>query len=193
MDQSKKRSERRRLPKKIDRCFAAVNNSAENNSENDMDVDEFLPTTSEIISEPSYEIASEPDLEDLYSNDDFLTDISSEDSDIFNTETAEIEINSSLATWAVKYGLSRDALNDLLSILGSAGLVLPKDSRTLLKTLSFSNDNNKKSSYSYLGIFDSLQNVIDSPPKCSVIELIVNIDGLPMEAEKCQSYMFINL
>jgi len=191
----KKRSERRRLQKKVDRVFAAT----ANNIEEEMEIDVFPPSSiseiflSEMTSKSSFEVVSEPDspnfsnLEDLYSTDDFLTDNSTEDSEIFNTnsETVKIDINSLLATWAVKYGLRRDALNELLLILGSTGLDLPKDSRTLLKTprsveMSFSNDNNKISSYSYLGVSDSIQNAIDSPLLSYVIELIVNIDGLPL-------------
>ena len=70
-------------------------------------------------------------------------------------------------------------------ILAPVGLELPKDSRTFLKTprsvdVTFNNDNGKKSSYCYLGIFNSLQDVFDLPPPCSIINLIVNIDGLPL-------------
>lgn len=94
-----------------------------------------------------------------------------------------------LKEWAVKHRITKMALNDLLSILITAGFCyLPKDSRTLMKTPKHVEIRNLSSgqmwyrgiSFSLLQIFQKLNNDIS-------IYLDFNFDGVPLfdSSSKC--------
>lgn len=163
MDKSKRRNERRRLQQKV-----------EDDSESS---DDMLDDTSEIESQPQFD-----------SSPDMSVDINEEESSAsslfsFEEDVVEPTLQDNLASWATKYQLGRDSLNDLLFILRKSGLDLPKDSRTLLKTprsvqnVVFNGTN----SYCYLGIKSSLiQAVTFINDQIDTLELLVNIDGVPL-------------
>lgn len=92
------------------------------------------------------------------------------------------DINSQLAEWATKHLISRNALNELLAILGSAIPGLCKDSRTLKSTpKSVVPVEISGGQYIHYGIEDCLTDFLNSNryDKDEII-LDVNIDGLPI-------------
>lgn len=99
------------------------------------------------------------------------------------------DFQHSLKEWAVKHRITKMALNDLLSILITAGFCyLPKDSRTLMKTPTHVEICNLSSgqmwyrgiSFSLFQIFQNLRNDIS-------IYLDFNFDGVPLfdSSSKC--------
>ena len=96
-------------------------------------------------------------------------------------EFVQCSLVSNLASWVNKYRPSREATNDLLKILASNGLDLPRDCRTLLKTPRHVDTIEKcGGTYFYNGIE---KGVIVAPNNLkdkdiTKIELSMNIDGV---------------
>ena len=99
------------------------------------------------------------------------------------SENTDESLTEDLVSWVNKHRPSREAANDLLKILASNGLDVPRDVRTLVRTPRHVATAQKcGGTYSYVGIFKSilvasehltLNNVVN-------IELSVNIDGVPL-------------
>eukprot|EP00794_Sanderia_malayensis_P012558 gene12558-13844_t len=93
------------------------------------------------------------------------------------------DLNSELASWAVKHNCTRACVNDLLTILRSQGHCLPKDNRALLQTPSSVNIIEKcGGQYRYFGIGDGVLKVVPRNKLLvnDAVKLDVNIDGLPL-------------
>lgn len=109
-----------------------------------------------------------------------------DDSDIeVNISDNEIEIQPStqhlLASWATRNCISRAALNELLAILSSHNLSLPKDARTLLKTpTSVATVSKCGGEFVYLGIYNGIIRTLENNVNITCVELMVNVDGLPL-------------
>ena len=92
------------------------------------------------------------------------------------------ELSDDLCEWATKHKLTRAAFNDLLSLMRKHGHDLPKDSRTLLNTLSRVDTVAKCGGrYIYFGIEKSIRQVLKSNFRIDqipdTIPLVFNIDG----------------
>lgn len=90
-----------------------------------------------------------------------------------------------LADWAKKFGTSHTAINDLLRILRPYHSSLPKDARTLLKTVKVYNISNLAGgSYYHFGITEYVRSLTVSSlvaaEDIEEIKLQINIDGLPL-------------
>lgn len=90
-------------------------------------------------------------------------------------------LQEDLAHWVVDAKLSRESCNSLLALLRAHGCDLPMDSRTLLKTpRSIPFEKKCGGYYIYFGIERGLQLSVDTYPQCSVLEIQVSVDGLPL-------------
>ena len=92
------------------------------------------------------------------------------------------KLQQDLASWVCYNRCSKSCLDELLVILRRNGCVLPKDARTLLKTpTSVETKTMFGGSYVYLGIEAGLRRIlVEEIPEDSIIELSVNIDGVPL-------------
>ncbi|KAJ8915730.1 hypothetical protein NQ315_000665 [Exocentrus adspersus] len=106
-----------------------------------------------------------------------------------NQETAEVPaLALSLTTWALKHNISQLALSDLLDILRKQNPELPEDARTLLKTPRNTGSLIKviePGVYYHFGLSSCLESLVTeflkvSIPDSTVLEICVNIDGLPL-------------
>ncbi len=123
--------------------------------------------------------------------DDLSGDISDSD-DVHQTTHDSDEhivnippLSCQLASWATKNTIRREAVNELLEILRLHGSNLPKDARTLLDTpREVSVVEKCGGQYSYCGIkagiIQELAKYPDFGDKHDHIDLIINIDGLPL-------------
>ena len=142
-------------------------------------IDSVLSSTEKVSSSSD----SELDLVDL--NEECIGAVAGIDNDGVSS------ISEELASWATKNNCRRDAVNELLKILRRHGHdSLPKDARTLLQTPRQVLAVNKcGGQYIYLGIAKGIMNVLSSNPsfcaESTNIELVVNIDGLPLFKSSC--------
>ena len=92
------------------------------------------------------------------------------------------KLQQDLASWSCYNRCSKSCLDELLVILRRYGCVLPKDARTLLKTpTSVETKTIFGGSYVYLGIAAGLRRILgEESSEDSIIELSVNIDGVPL-------------
>ncbi len=95
------------------------------------------------------------------------------------------DLQSSLADWAVSFGISLIALSALLSILKIYHPSLRKDGRTLLKTkTSYTVNSVACGMFHYRGILNSIEKILDkvwsTVPDRDAFELQLNFDGLPL-------------
>lgn len=108
----------------------------------------------------------------------------SEESEPFNDDvhTEHTSFEHKLKYWAVIFGISMRALDNLLEILRAAGHeYLPKSYRTLLGTpRNIELANYGEAKYWYRGISDCLRVVFSNLKQDLYILLKFNIDGLPI-------------
>ena len=101
-------------------------------------------------------------------------------------EFVEGNLTNDLARWILKYQVSRNAKNDLLTILRQYGhLEMPKYTRTLLKTQRQVHTEIKcGGDYIYLGISNGISIVFISnlylQMDSNAMDLVVNVDGVPL-------------
>ena len=92
-------------------------------------------------------------------------------------------ISSDIAEWASKNLITHTALRELLVILKNYGFSsLPRESRTLLKVPRIIFSTQKcGGDYVYLGLRSIISSFLSNPANnCDIVELIINIDGLPL-------------
>lgn len=96
---------------------------------------------------------------------------------------------NNLKLWAVKHRITKMALNDLLSILITAGFCfLPKDSRTFMNTPSHVDIHKlSKGQMWYRGITDNLKQIFRIIDGDISVYLDFNFDGVPLfnSSSKC--------
>ncbi len=106
----------------------------------------------------------------------------------YTDESSEFDINNKLSEWVTSFNISQTAVTALLHILWQAGLDVPKDARTLLKTpddtqLKLVPGENYYHFGVRTGIEASLKKNIDNYQivnNLASISLNINIDGLPL-------------
>ncbi|XP_065672868.1 uncharacterized protein LOC136090322 [Hydra vulgaris] len=105
---------------------------------------------------------------------------------VFNNSDIEKEpfvtFQNQIKLWSLKHNCTRQCTNDLLTILKCHGhQEIPKDASTLwctrrvVKTTSFDNGN-----FIYFGIKKGIENILQVQDFYSKINLICNVDGLPL-------------
>lgn len=101
---------------------------------------------------------------------------------IQNSEIPNRSSIEQLSYWAIKHNIAKRAVNDLLKILRSIGLIwLPTDSRSLCKTpRSVELTSLACGKYWYNGIESNLRKVFSKLEKNIVIQLNFNVDGVPL-------------
>lgn len=84
--------------------------------------------------------------------------------------------------WAVKHNIAKRAINDLLRILRSIGLIwLPTDSRSLCKTpRSTEVVSLAGGKYWHNGIENNLRKIFSKLEKSIIVQLNFNVDGVPL-------------
>ena len=102
-----------------------------------------------------------------------------------NASSSALSFREELASWATKHHCCRGPINELLQILRKQGHCLPKDSRTLLTTPTKVTTLEKcGGQYIYLGIEHGVRQVLSNYPslieKMESIDLMINVDGLPL-------------
>ena len=108
-----------------------------------------------------------------------------EDHTALDSETEnkdENGLNLALKNWAIKNNCTRTCINEILGIFNDLNFSVPMDSRTLLKT-----ERNVNSvpmglgNFVYVGIERCIQKLLSyKEPSSNLIELMINIDGLPV-------------
>lgn len=106
------------------------------------------------------------------------------DKDVFESRN-KITVADKIAQWIIKNNISHNSSNELLSILKSENLPVPKDCRTLLKTPLLCNDivNIPPGEYVHLGIEKGILEKMHkniSTDNLEILPLTINIDGLPL-------------
>lgn len=140
----------------------------------DSDTDEPLPSTSNCqlvfdTSLPNCDI----ELPEIISEAPFTSDTNG-------------HLEDQIAKWCFKHNITQSALQDLLKILREHNFDLPKDPRTLLKTpRKACNDIQKiePGLYYHFGLENACKNLINRQvlqTNRDVLELFINIDGLPL-------------
>ncbi len=123
---------------------------------------------------------------DLFSCDDngvYLSDTSSEDSDGERCD----DLSDELGNWVNKFNIPHNAVRALLAILRPFHPLLPKDPRTLLKTVTqYAISNVNRGQYHQfgmnVGLLQELQQLNCPVPMTDItsVSLQINIDGLPL-------------
>ena len=144
------------------------------------DVDEQMEKDLPLIENEDYSVSETDD--DYSISDVVLMSDDSEVESICADEEPDLQsLTSDLISWVNKHRPSREATNDLLKILCSNGLDVPKDSRTLMKTPRHVTTLQKcGGTYNYVGIKKGILVASEYLDLVSVesIELSINIDGV---------------
>ena len=106
-----------------------------------------------------------------------------------SSSPVEQSMKDKLIQWAANHSISQNALSDLLKIL-SPHYSLPTDSRTLLKTKScigikpMKNMYGGNGEYVFFGVRSQIVKLLEVAPESAaendVIELLFNVDGIPL-------------
>lgn len=101
------------------------------------------------------------------------------------SSSSDKSFSEKISNWIVRNKISRNAANELLQILRDDGHILPADSRTLLKTPRFCTVVDMyPGQYAHLGLQNGLEHILGTYKnlefKDDNIEIILNIDGLPL-------------
>ena len=117
----------------------------------------------------------------------------SDDDDDDNSDNNDVDVNEDdssddmtlrcqISQWAATHNIAQNAVSDLLSILQPHLAFLPKDARTLRKSVSVVSMPEVKKvdggEYAYIGIMDGLLNL--DLPNIPKLTLTINVDGLPL-------------
>lgn len=109
---------------------------------------------------------------------------SDSDQDTDETVDQSGNLGASLQNWALTFGVSLVALTDLLGLLRMYHPELPKDARTLLKTITHNIQERCGGLYYYFGILSSLKQKLykacEPITNGCTLKLQINIDGLPL-------------
>ncbi|XP_050547917.1 uncharacterized protein LOC126909525, partial [Daktulosphaira vitifoliae] len=112
-----------------------------------------------------------------------------------NSSVQTETLNTKLQKWVAKFNVSHNCTNSLLNILRSENLNLPKDARTLLHTPTAKEHtivSVPPGSYIHIGVKFMLCKMLGVHMKCFnsniVIELGINVDGVPLTSSSKSSF-----
>ncbi|KAK3910048.1 Ferredoxin oxidoreductase 1 subunit ForD [Frankliniella fusca] len=137
------------------------------NAEQDLGVNNQEPEISSSESESEASVNSAADSSDP---DDGYVDMDD-----------DLNFQSNIAVWSIQYGITSSATNALLSILRQRHLFLPKDSRTLKKTPTFTQTKRLvNGQYVHVGVEKSVILKMEQGlvPGCNSVDLKVFTDGV---------------
>lgn len=99
-----------------------------------------------------------------------------------NVTDNSLQFLSWFRRWAVKYNISHVALNELMAGIKPYCPQLPKDARTLLRTIRKVNAEGEPKNYYHFGLRNCIENLLSRQSfiNLSIIEVYINIDGLPL-------------
>lgn len=182
--------------RKIRAATAAIvlqNSSSEDEANTCIHAQDNIPVDSTLdVTEQDHELNQSDNRSvsdvDIDSDFGFIVDDSSDgdslDSDIIHGEDDKPTFQEKIAAWCTENSITRSAVNQILEILRSEGLPFPKDARTLLRTPRTINTEEKcGGTYAYFGLKTSIDKVLlqfDHSEIPTEIELLVNIDGIPL-------------
>ena len=97
-------------------------------------------------------------------------------------ESNSRSMRHNLVNWAIDFNIKQNAVTSLLQILHShLDCDLPRDARTLLQTpRSVEVMQMGSGEFVYLGLQRIIENIIIEEPRNTLINLLINIDGLPI-------------
>lgn len=99
------------------------------------------------------------------------------------------DLQHELASWVVQSQVTRLRCNELLSILRKHGCQLPRDSRTLLRTpRSVHVDSKCGGQFAYFGLHKVLEQATLNESVHLVLNLQVNIDGVPLHKSSAAQF-----
>lgn len=107
------------------------------------------------------------------------------DENIHNDHNTDVKLGLQLGKWAVQHNINHSALTSLLHLLKPMHVELPLDSRTLMRTSrTLEIISIEPGHYYHFGFGEVIKKIIDSEinneVKTNLIELGINIDGLPL-------------
>lgn len=155
-------------------------------------IDVKLPTTSPVSVSENQTYNSNESLHFVQEDDNlnnigfepFIESFNSDDDDINLSHDDSLNLQTTLAIWAIRHGITHLALNDLLNRLSKFPSFsnLPKCSRTLLKTPTSTIVKNISGGvYHHFGITKEIEQLFDVQKTLpSTLLLMVGIDGLPI-------------
>lgn len=115
--------------------------------------------------------------------------------EIFQSQK-KITLANKIAHWIIVNNISHNVANELLSIMRSENLHVPKDCRTLLKTPSYCNTivDIPLGAYIHFGIKEGIlytlnQNILKQ--NVNILSLTINIDGLPISKSSSSQFWSI--
>lgn len=193
----------RRLSSKVNALAAADSSDNENIEENDILLKlQSSKSQQNELSESALDCSSNSPAGFYFEDKTLITNscASESDTDSESVEHDELLLSSSgltlrqeLSSWATKNACRHGALNELLGILRQHGHDLPKDARTLLETPRNVPVSSKcGGQYLYFGIepgvIRNLSKYSKITDQTSSIDLLINIDGLPLFKSSSQQF-----
>ena len=187
--ESEKRNKRRRIQKKAEALLKvssgedvheheddSFNNEITFSNDNLYTTEKDCETEEDIFDSDDYDDDNDSD-----SNSHFSDWNTSEDDELDSSFQETNSLPQNLANWVSKHEITREATNELLSLLLKHGMDVPKDKRTLCKTpRNIEVVDKSGGKYFYLGIENGVTKAIKHLKQFSQIDLSVNIDGLPL-------------
>ena len=195
----------RRLSSQVNAFAAAESGDDENILENDTVLEPHSgqplngqPQQNE-LAESALNCNSSNSSDDFHCGDEsFITPVGVSDSDSETDEdvpllSTELTLRQELNSWATKNACQHGVLNELLDILRKQGHDLPKDARTLLETpRSVPVMSKCGGEYLYFGIkagvIKNLSKYSKTTDQISSIDLLINVDGLPLFKSSSQQF-----
>ncbi|KAL0151586.1 hypothetical protein M9458_053103 [Cirrhinus mrigala] len=179
---------RRRALRLVSELFDSEQHSegqVEDNLELTVCVDDSGESDMEISDEESDHQNFEEDVEDKEVHGETAASVEDQSDLGEPCSQRDSDLQSSLADWAIEFGISLIALSAPLTILKVHHSSLPKDGRTLLKTkTSYSITSIAGGVFHYCGILNSVRKILDkvwhTVGDKHVFKLQLNFDGLPL-------------
>ena len=155
---------------------------SDNNSSSDSDTVRPL-----VVDNPLPSHINSEDLDEVFDLDGAIENDSQEsESDV----EEHCDLIEKLAKWPVESNCTRSSINQLLKILRESGHILPKDSRNLLQTPQvIITEDRCSGTYKYFCMKGQLIHLHkESLSDLSHINLIVNVDGVPLFKSSSQQF-----
>ncbi|XP_032690649.1 uncharacterized protein LOC116853628 isoform X2 [Odontomachus brunneus] len=160
---------------------------------------DFNKELDETLSDPSdeenyndnYELINNEEAlyrEENNDTDSYINDVSAVYHNVLDNveyENGNVRFTSQLQGWAIRHRITHVALNELLEYIKPRYPEVPTDARTLLGTVrKVHTDNVEPGRYYHFGISNCVENLIQKSQhhfqNIQLIEIIINIDGLPL-------------
>ncbi|CAI6353033.1 unnamed protein product [Macrosiphum euphorbiae] len=164
-----------------------------------------MPSSNETLNNNNYNLDLEPGKLDIFTDGNYTC--SNNHNNVHNLPTNKsfqlyendcqnnCSLQDKLSQLIAKYQISHNCVNELLSILRSEGLDVPKDVRSLLKTPKYKSQNiiqMENGSYIHIGVERMIKPILytyfESIKNLNLIELSVHVDGLSISDSSKSSF-----